>query len=90
MKSTGVLVKLAGPVAGAPSAMVGLAPPEHEIKPLFTISADQPTPGQAIGAGGADRGQLGAGDAEYSGDGGASRLAKSVGSGARGSTPFCR
>ena len=48
MKSTGVLVKLAGPVAGAPSAMVGLAPPEHQLKPLFTISADQPTPGQAL------------------------------------------
>jgi hypothetical protein len=28
--------------------MVGLAPPEHEIKPLFTISADQPTPGQRL------------------------------------------
>ena len=48
MKSTGVLLKLAGPVAGAPAAMVGLAPPEHELKPLFTISADQPTPGQGL------------------------------------------
>jgi len=40
MKSTGVLLKLAGSADGRPAAMVGLAPPDHEVKPLFTISAD--------------------------------------------------
>ncbi len=55
MKSTGVLVKLAGPAAGAPAAMTaagmtGLAPPGHEIKPLFTISADRSAPGQGVSA----------------------------------------
>jgi len=46
MKSTGVLLKLAGSADGRPAAMVGLAPPDHEVKPLFTISADLSAPGQ--------------------------------------------
>ena len=46
MKSTGVLLKLAGSADGRPAAMVGLAPPDHEVKPLFTISPDRPAPGQ--------------------------------------------
>src|SRR5690242_12496430 len=49
MKSTGVLLKLAGSAEGRPAAMIGLAPPDHEIKPLFTISADRPGPGAAAG-----------------------------------------
>lgn len=50
MKSTGVLLKLAGSAAAAPAAMIGMAPPGHEIKPLFTIAADRPTPGQGVAA----------------------------------------
>jgi subtilisin family serine protease len=48
MKSTGVLLKLAGSADGRPAAMVGLAPPDHEIKPLFTISADRPASGPGL------------------------------------------
>jgi Subtilase family len=50
MKSTGVLLKLAGPLDGGRAAMTGLAPPDHEIKPLFTISNDRPVPGQELAA----------------------------------------
>ncbi|MBV8335440.1 MAG: S8 family serine peptidase [Alphaproteobacteria bacterium] len=50
MKSTGVLVKLAGSANGRPAAMAGLAPPDHEIKPLFTISADRPAAGTGLAA----------------------------------------
>jgi subtilisin family serine protease len=47
MKSTGVLLKLAGSSGGGMAAM---APPDHEIKPLFTITADRPAPGQGLAA----------------------------------------
>jgi subtilisin family serine protease len=50
MKSTGVLLKLAGSADGRPAAMGGLTPPEHEIKPLFTISADRPAPDAGLAA----------------------------------------
>jgi subtilisin family serine protease len=50
MKSTGVLLKLAGSPDGGRAAMTGLAPPDHEIKPLFTISNDRPFPGQELAA----------------------------------------
>jgi subtilisin family serine protease len=47
MKSTGVLLKLAGSADGKPAAMAGLAPPDHEVRLLFTISAER----RAVGAG---------------------------------------
>src|SRR5258708_3286293 len=42
MKSNGVLLKLAGRQA----ALAGMAPPDHEVKPLFTIAADRSAVGQ--------------------------------------------
>jgi hypothetical protein len=50
MRSTGVLLKLAGSPDGRPPAMAGLAPPDHEVKPLFTIPADRPASGQGVAA----------------------------------------
>ncbi len=46
MKSTGVLLKLAGSPGGRPAALAAMAPAGHDVKPLFTISADRPTLGR--------------------------------------------
>src|ERR1700736_3744859 len=51
MKSTGVLVKLSGPLDGHRAALAAAVPAEHEIQPLFTVAAAPPPPGQAAAAG---------------------------------------
>src|SRR4029077_16746531 len=43
MKSTGVLVKLSGPLDSHRDALAAAAPAEHEIQPLFTVAAE-PSP----------------------------------------------
>ncbi|HXO89483.1 MAG TPA: S8 family serine peptidase [Stellaceae bacterium] len=50
MKSTGVLVKLSGPLDGHRAALAAAVPAEHEIQPLFTVAAAPPPPGQAAAA----------------------------------------
>src|ERR1700736_514378 len=50
MKSTGVLVKLSGPLDGHRAALAAAVPAEHEIQPLFTGAAAPPPPGQAAAA----------------------------------------
>src|SRR5438132_11664676 len=50
MKSTGVLLKLAGSPGAGPAALAGMAPPDHDVKPLFTISADRPALGPGVAA----------------------------------------
>src|SRR5947209_5408055 len=50
MKSTGVLVKLAGSPGGRPAALAGMAPADHDVKLLFTISANRPAPGSGVAA----------------------------------------
>jgi hypothetical protein len=48
MKSTGVLVKLSGPLDGHRGALAAAAPADHEIQPLFTVAAEPlppPRPG---------------------------------------------
>src|ERR1700736_5701880 len=50
MKSTGVLVKLSGPLDGHRAALAAAVPAEHEIQPLFTVAPAPPPPGQAAAA----------------------------------------
>src|ERR1700730_5830991 len=50
MKSTGVLVKLSGPLDGHRAALAAAVPAEHEIQPLFTVAAAPPPPSTATAA----------------------------------------
>src|SRR5437899_716731 len=50
MKSTGVLVKLSGPLDSHRDALAAAAPAEHEIQPLFTVAAEPPSRGDSMAA----------------------------------------
>ena len=50
MKSTGVLVKLSGPLDSHRDALAAAAPAGHEIQPLFTVAAAPPSRSQAATA----------------------------------------
>jgi hypothetical protein len=50
MKSTGVLVKLSGPLDSHRAALAAAAPAEHEIQLLFTVAAEPPVGSQAATA----------------------------------------